>query len=305
MLSNSSINTDPVNALAAEALLEKKRNRRWKIFFRLVYLTIAVSLVFFWFGDEDRSRQQPHTAVVDLEGIISSDSMANAYDVTYGLENAFANEFSKGVILRINSPGGSPTQSELINQEILRLKSEYPDKPLYAVVEDIGASGGYYVAAAADKIFVSPSSVVGSIGVRMDGFDLTGAMQQLGIERRLFTAGKNKGFLDPFLPLNPEQEIHANSILNDIHQQFIDAVKSGRGDSLSDDPNIFSGLIWTGLQSIELGLADQKGSVLSVSRDVIKQKNIVNYSVTEGVAERIARRIGSELLYKTIMYYIY
>ena len=198
-----------------------------------------------------------------------------------------------GVILRINSPGGSPVQAGLINDEIRRLRSKHPETPLYAVVEDVCASGGYYVAAAADKIYVNKASIVGSIGVLMDGFGFTGTMEKLGVDRRLLTAGNNKGFLDPFSPQNPNQTAHAQVMLDDIHQQFIDVVKTGRGARLKETPEMFSGLMWTGDQSVKLGLADDFGSVDSVARDVIKAEKVLDYSVRDNIAERFARRLGA------------
>ncbi len=292
--------------LAREALIEKKRARRWKIFFRATYIAIAVfASTFFLISDDDGFSDVPHTAIVDLDGIIASGSPANAYDIISGLERAFSSPNAQGIILRINSPGGSPVQSELINQEIRRLREQHPEKKLYAVVEDLCASGGYYAAVATEKIYVSASSIVGSIGVRMDGFEFTEALKSLGIERRLLTAGENKGFLDPFSPVKPGQRKHAQSILNDIHRNFIEAVKTGRGERLVEDSDTFSGLIWTGMQGIRLGLVDEIGSVLSVSRDVIGVEELVNYSVKESFSERLARNFGAEIYNKLVTYFIY
>ena len=272
-MNNDNFEKNTLTDLAQASLVEQRRTRRWKIFFRFIYLAIAVGVFITVTVDDGTPNHDPHTAIVDLDGVIASGAPANAYDVIAGLEGAFANENVKGIVIRINSPGGSPVQSELINQEITRLRGINPNIPVYAVVEDLCASGGYYVAVAADQIYVSPSSIVGSIGVRMDGFEFTEALESLGIKRRLLTAGKNKGFLDPFLPMKPEQRDHATSILNNIHQQFIKAVTVGRGERLKETPEIFSGLVWTGEQSINLGLADAYGSVLSVSRDVIGPQN--------------------------------
>ncbi|MDA1331779.1 MAG: S49 family peptidase [Proteobacteria bacterium] len=291
--------------LAQASLVEQRLARRWKIFFRLIYLVVGVGVFVTLTFDGGVPNQGPHTAIIDLDGVIASEAPANAYDVIAGLEDAFANVNVKGILIRINSPGGSPVQSELINQEIMRLRGINPSIPVYAVVEDICASGGYYVAVAADQIFVSPSSIVGSIGVRLDGFEFTEALNSLGIKRRLLTAGENKGFLDPFLPMEPGQRDHAEKMLNNIHQQFIKAVTLGRGERLKDNPEIFSGLVWTGEQSINLGLADAYGSVLSVSRDVIGAKELVNYSVKESYVERIARKVGAEIYYKSMGYNLY
>ncbi len=301
-MNNDNFEKNTISHLAQASLIEQRRARRWKIFFRFAYLFIAIGLVAFLTLDDKTSSQGPHTAIVDLNGVIASGSPANAYDVITGLEDAFANTNVKGIVIRINSPGGSPVQSELINQEIIRLRGIHPTIPVYAVVEDLCASGGYYVAVAADRIYVSPSSIVGSIGVRMDGFEFTEALESLGIKRRLLTAGENKGFLDPFSPMKPAQREHAKSILDNIHHQFIKAVTLGRGERLKDTPEIFSGLVWTGEQSLNLGLADAYGSVLSVARDVIGAKELVNYSVKEGFEERIARKFGAEILNRTMGY---
>jgi protease-4 len=209
------------------------------------------------------------------------------------LQSAFKEKNVAGVVVRINSPGGSPVQAGLINDEIRRLRAKHPETPLYAVVEDICASGSYYVAVAADKIYVDKASIVGSIGVLMDGFGFTGTMDRLGVDRRLLTAGNNKGFLDPFSPPNPNQMAHAQVMLDDIHQQFIDVVKTGRGARLKETPEMFSGLMWTGDKSIKLGLADDFGSVDSVARDVIKAEKVLDYSVKDNIAERFAKRLGA------------
>jgi protease-4 len=291
-----------LHSLLQETIVEKRRARRWKIFFRLAYLLLALVAGFVFLFDSDARIDTPHTAIVDLEGIIASGAPANAYDVISGLEDAFEAPAAKGIILRINSPGGSPVQSDLINREINRLRALHPQKRIFSVVEDLCASGGYYVAVATEKIFVSPSSVVGSIGVRMDGFEFTDAIKKLGIERRLLTAGENKGFLDPFSPLKTEQKEHVQAILDDIHSQFIDTVRAGRGDRLQEREDTFSGLIWTGTQGIELGLVDEVGSVLSVSRDVIGEEVLVNYSVKESFGERLVRRFGAEIATKVMTY---
>jgi protease-4 len=286
-----------IEKLASASLEEQRRARRWGIFFKLLtfaYLTLLLLLGLGMLGDETKPAG-PYTALVDLDGVISPESAANAEDVVAGLRDAFESGNAKGIILRINSPGGSPVQASNINNEIRRLRGLYPDIPLYAVVEDICASGGYYVAAAADRIYVDKASLVGSIGVLMDGFGFTEAMNKLGVERRLLTAGENKGFLDPFSPLDDKQREYAKQMLGQIHQQFISAVRTGRGNRLKDNPELFSGLIWTGEKSVELGLADAIGSVTYVARDIIKAEEIVNFTRRENLAERLAKRFGTAL----------
>jgi len=236
-----------------------------------------------------------HTALVELRGVIASDTQASADNVTSGLQAAFKDGNTQGVVLRINSPGGSPVQAGYINDEIKRLRGLYPNIPLYAVVEDICASGGYYVAAAADKIYVDKASIVGSIGVVMDGFGFTGTMEKLGVERRAIAAGANKKFLDPFSPVVPAQKEFAEKMLAEIHEQFIAVVRQGRGKRLKEMPDIFSGLVWTGPKSIELGLTDALGSVDSVARDVIKAEDVVDFTPHENIAERVARRFGAAM----------
>jgi protease-4 len=210
-----------------------------------------------------------------------------------GLQAAFKDKNTKGIVIRINSPGGSPVQAGYIYDEIKRLRGLHPEIPLYAVVEDICASGGYYIAAAADKIYVDKASIIGSIGVLMDGFGFTGTMEKLGVERRLLAAGDNKGFLDPFSPIQEKQKAHAETMLDDIHQQFITVVRQGRGKRLKETPDMFSGLLWVGQKSIELGLADALGGLDYVARDIIKAEDIVDYTQQENIAERFARRFGA------------
>ena len=234
-----------------------------------------------------------HTALVELEGVIGPESKASAERVIKGLNRAFKDANTAGVVLRINSPGGSPVQAGYINDEIRRLRAKYPDIPLHAVVEDLCASGGYYVAVAADKIYVDKASLVGSIGVIMGGFGFTGAMDKLGIERRAYTAGDNKDFLDPFVPENPVHRAHAQKMLDEIHQQFIRTVRQGRGTRLHETPETFSGLIWTGEKSVELGLADGLGSADYVAREVFKAEKIVEYTVEENYFETLSKRLGT------------
>lgn len=279
--------------LAFAALDEQRARRRWSIFFRslgFIYLAILLIAVVDWGAAEHQER---HTALINLQGTIEAKGEANAENLVAALNSAFEEKNVAGVILRINSPGGSPVQAGIVNDEIHRLRAKYPDKPLYAVVEDICASGGYYIAVAADKIFVNKASVIGSIGVLMDGFGFTGAMEKVGVERRLMTAGSNKGFLDPFSPQLPQHKEHAQALLGDIHRQFIEVVREGRGKRLKETPEMFSGLIWTGAQGIELGLADALGSVDSVAREVIQAEKVLDYSVKDNIAERFAKRLSA------------
>ncbi len=283
--------------LAMSAIQEQRRTRHWSIFFKVLtfaYLFILLALFMGWMGKADTTLStEKHTALVELNGVISADSAANSERLIGSLQEAFKHKQTQGIILRSNSPGGSPVQSGYINDEIRRLRAKHPNIPVYAVVEDICASGCYYIVAAADKIFVNKASLVGSIGVLMDGFGFTGTMEKLGVERRLITAGENKGFMDPFAPVNAAQQEHAKKMLAEIHQQFIDVVKEGRGKRLKDTTGVFSGLIWTGQKSIDMGLTDGMGSVESVARDVIKAEEIVDFTVRENFSERLAKRFGA------------
>ncbi|MCG3185686.1 MAG: hypothetical protein IOMNBAOH_00196 [Rhodocyclaceae bacterium] len=287
---------DVLRKLALETLAEQKRRRRWGIFFKLLgfaYLSFLIIVFgeFDWKGETFEGHK--HSALVDVSGVIGASGEASAERLMASLQSAFEAKGTAGVILRINSPGGSPVQSGIINDEVRRLRKKYPAIPLYAVVEDICASGGYYVAVAADKIFVDKASIVGSIGVLMDGFGFTGAMDKLGVERRLLTAGENKGFLDPFSPQQERHRQHAQILLDDVHRQFVDVVRAGRGRRLKETPDMFSGLMWTGARSIELGLTDGLGSVESVARDVIKAEDILDYTQRQNLAERFAKRLGA------------
>jgi protease-4 len=287
---------DLITKIAADALVEQRRRRRWGIFFKLLtfaYITVVLLLMVDWSSRGDFTGGKKYTAVVELNGIIAPGTDASAENVILGLQAAFKEKSTQGVILRINSPGGSPVQAQTIYDEMRRLRKKYPDIPLYAVVEDICASGGYFVAAAADRIYVGKASIVGSIGVLMNGFGFTGLMDKLGVERRLITAGENKGMLDPFSPLREKDKDYINVLMKDIHQQFISAVREGRGKRLKETPDMFSGLIWTGEKSVELGLADGYGSLDSVARDVIKAEDVVDYTKKEGFAEKVARRFGA------------
>ncbi len=295
---NGSWERDLITKLAADALVEQRRRRRWGIFFKLLtfaYITFVLVAWVDWSSRGDFSSSKKHTAMVELSGIIAPGTDASAEKVNASLQAAFKDKNTQGVIMRINSPGGSPVQSQTIYDEMRRLRKKYPDIPLYVVVEDICASGGYYVAAGADRIYVGKASIVGSIGVLMNGFGFTGLMDKLGVERRLITAGKNKGMLDPFSPLEEKDREYVKGLINDIHGQFISVVREGRGKRLKETPDMFSGIIWTGEKSVELGLADGYGSLDSVARDIIKAEDIVDYTQKEGFAEKVARRFGASV----------
>ena len=281
--------------LALASLREQRRTRNWGIFFKLItflYLFILLFVALGWIEDGKVRIAEKHTALIDLRGMITPDSMSNADKVNASLRSAFQDKNTKGVVLRINSPGGSPVQAGYINDEIRRLRAKYPDIPLYAVVGDICASGGYYVAVAADKIFVDKASLIGSIGVLMDGFGFAGTLEKLGVERRLLTAGENKSFLDPFTPLDPAQREHATHLLREIHEQFIQVVKQGRGERLKDVPEIFTGIVWTGQKSIDLGLADAMGNAEYVAREIIQAEDLVDFTPHEGLSDLFSKRFG-------------
>ena len=282
--------------LAFAALEEQKSTRRWKTFVRLAWLGFFIALVWLAMhrGSAPSSVSSPHTALVEIRGEISEGSDASAEFVNAALRAAFEDEGARAVVLLINSPGGSPVQAGMMNDEILRLKAKHK-KPVYAVVEETCASAAYYIAVAADQIYVDKASIVGSIGVLMDGFGFTGLMDKLGVERRLLTAGENKGFLDPFSNQSDRQRAYAQTMLNQIHQQFITVVKNGRGDRLKETPEMFSGLFWSGQQAVSLGLADQFGSLEFVAREVVKTEDIIDYTRRENVAERLVKRFGAAL----------
>ncbi len=288
---------DLINRLSFASLIEQRRARRWGIAFKFAFLVylIIVTIIYIPFSLFPDVESGKHTALVEVEGLIADQSDASADVVVSGLRAAFEDKRTVGVIVRINSPGGSPVQAGYINDEILRLRKEYPEIPLYAVITDICASGGYYVAAAADKIYADKSSVVGSIGVLMNGFGFVGTMEKLGVERRLMTAGEHKGLLDPFSPEDPQEVGHVQTILDRIHQQFIDAVRRGRGDRLKEDASLFSGLIWTGDQGVELGLVDALGSSSYVAREIIGAEEIVDFTPKRGYLEALAERFGAAL----------
>ncbi len=285
-----------VTQLAEASLKEQRRSRRWGIIFKL--LTFAyIGVILFMIGEASLTTvtiNEKHTALVELTGVIADNEKASADHIVTALRDAFENENTAGIILRINSPGGSPVQSGYIYDEIRRLRKENPDTSLYAVVTDICASGGYYIASAADKIYADKASIVGSIGVRMDNFGFVDAIEKLGVERRTLTAGENKALLDPFLPENEKAKAHLQNMLGEIHQQFINAVKEGRGDRLDTSvEGLFSGLIWTGEAAVKNGLVDELASASYVAREVIGEETIVDYTVQEDILERFAQRLGS------------
>jgi len=288
---------DTLERLAFATLAEQRASRRWRIFFRFAWLALVVALL--WTGAHKggvggNGPSQPHTAVVAIKGEIADGADASAEWVVTALRAAFEDEGSQAVVLQINSPGGSPVQAGIINDEIRRLKEKHK-KPVYAVVEESCASAAYYIAVAADEIYVDKASIVGSIGVLMDGFGFTGLMDKLGVERRLMTAGVNKGFLDPFSPQTKPQRAHAQTLLDQIHQQFIQVVRDGRGKRLKETPELFSGLFWSGEQAVELGLADGLGNLDYVAREIVKAEDVIDYTRHENVAERLAKRFGAAM----------
>lgn len=288
---------DVLTKLVFASLNEQRRARRWSIFFKAVFAGYLFLLLFVMLSngtsDHRRLTTGKHTALVEVKGVISATSDASADLIISGLRDAFEDKNTAGVILRINSPGGSPVQAGYINDEIKRLRGKYPNTKVYAVISDICASGGYYIAAAADEIYADKASMVGSIGVVMNGFGFVDSMNKLGVERRLYTAGEHKGFLDPFSPANKEEVAHVKGLLTNIHQQFIDVVKAGRGDKIKDDKTLFSGLIWTGEESVKLGLVDGLASSSKIARDVIKAENIVDFTPRPNYWERFADRLGA------------
>lgn len=278
-------------------LQEQRSQRRWRAFVRLAWLAFFIFLVWtlLYRGAPAADKTLPHTAVVQIQGEIGPDQEANAEFVVAAVKAAFEDQGAQGVVLLINSPGGSPVQAGIISDELKRLKARYK-KPLYAVVEESCASAAYYIAVSADRIFVDKASIVGSIGVLMEGFGFVGLMEKLGVERRLLTAGENKGFLDPFSPQTDRHRQHAQQMLDVIHKQFIDVVKTGRGKRLKADmPELFSGLFWTGQQAVELGLADQLGNLDFVAREVVKAEELVDYTRHENVAEKLAKKFGASI----------
>ncbi|SEA09774.1 protease-4 [Thiothrix caldifontis] len=295
-------NTQALQALkdvAMESVKEQRRARRWGIFFKLffvAYLLVGlIALIGSGASDTKLTAADKITAVVDINGVIMDGAEASGEMLVPALKEAFEHEKTKGVILRINSPGGSPVQSGIINDEINRLKAKYKEIPVYAVVSDLCASGGYYIAVAADEIYADKASIVGSIGVRMDNFGAVELLEKLGVERRLYTAGANKGMLDPFLPENETQVAHVNNMLNTTHQQFIKVVKEGRGERLPNNPDIFSGLFWTGEDAVKLGLIDGLGSDAYVARELIKAEEMVNFTTEKDLIQRLSERVETSV----------
>lgn len=275
---------------------ELTRQRRWSIFFKLFFISLIVFVIFMGFKNgKPRSVIKEHTALVNVDGIIGSDNGVTADEIATGLREAFESEQSKAVIVRIHSPGGSPVQSAYVYDEIMRLKALYPNKKVYAVITDIGASGGYFIAAAADEIYANASSIVGSIGVLMPNFGFKDLAEKVGVEQRSLSAGDNKMFMDPFAPQDEKQIAHAQKLLDNVHKQFIDAVKKGRGDRLKNSGEIFSGLFWTGEQAMALGLVDHLGSAGYVAREVVQQEHIIDYTVSDNLLDRLASRFGAAM----------
>lgn len=285
-----------IEQLALAAVTEQRRARRWNVFFKCLlfgYLFIILAVSMSPRLEESFGEAGQHTAVINVVGPILEDGDANAKTIIAGMRNAVKDEGTQGIILKLNTPGGSPVQSAYIYDEILKIKKENPDLPIYAVVSDICASGGYYVASAADMIFVNQASIVGSIGVIMDGYGFVDTFEKLGIERRLMTAGDNKALLDPFSPLKPEELEHTQGLLNEVHQQFIDAVRHGRGERLKDYDTVFSGLVWTGAEGIKLGLADEIGTTDYVAKEIIGAEEMVDFTPRERLIDRLAGRMGA------------
>jgi len=297
-MSNDNWEKSLLEKLAMEQFKESRRSRRWGIFFKSLAFLYVLVIIGLMLPDEfsnTKLEEEGVTAIVEIKGVISDATEASADNVIHGLRKAFKYEHTKGVILRINSPGGSPVQSSYIYNEIKRLKEKHKEMPVYVVVTDICASGGYFIAAAADKIYVNKSSIVGSIGVLMDGYGFVDTLKKVGAERRLLTAGEHKGLLDPFSPLNPDDQVHVQGLLDQLHEHFISAVKDGRGDRLKENEQLFSGLFWSGEKSIELGLADEYGSSSSVARDVIKAEKLKDFTKREDIFEKFAERMGASM----------
>jgi protease IV len=286
----------------AQALLKDRRSeRRWRIFFRLAWLGVALALLWSLLAARNQMAAPgvPHTALVEVRGEIAPDTEASAERIVAALKNAFEDKAAQAIVMRINSPGGSPVQAGIVNDELKRLKAKH-GKKVYAVVEEMCASGAYYIAVGADEIYVDKASLVGSIGVLMDGFGFTGTMEKLGVERRLLTAGDNKGMLDPFSPQNEKQTAYAKAMIDQIHIQFIDVVKTGRGAKLKDSKEMFSGLFWNGEEAIKLGLADKVGNLDFVAREVVKAEEIIDYTTHDNLAERFAKRFGAAIGYGAV-----
>jgi protease-4 len=283
-----------IEKIASDSLSEQRKTRRWGIFFKLLTL-FYLSIILIFVITSGRSQvpsSGEFSALIKINGVIGTGLDVSAEDVISSLKDAYSYSGTKAIILEINSPGGSPVQSGMINDEIRRGQQMFPDIPVYAVVQDICASGGYYIAVAADKIFVDKASIVGSIGVRIDGFGFEEIIKKIGVERRLITSGENKGILDPFLPVPPKQSVFIKQLLDEVHKQFIDVVKQGRGDKLSTNPDIFSGLFWNGDRAITLGLVDDFGTVDSVAREIVRNEEIVDFTIYDSFGDTLAEKIG-------------
>ncbi len=296
-VNDSSWERGVLEKLALELVVERRRARRWGIFFKLLAFGFVGLFTAVWFGvwtpESQKAATGQHTALINVKGVLEHEGEASADAIMSALRAAFEDQKTAGIVLRINSPGGSPVQAGIIHDEIARLREKHPKIPVHAVVEEVCASGGYYVAVAADQIFVDKASLVGSIGVLLDGFGFVGTMEKLGVERRLLAAGSNKGFLDSFSPLSDKHRAHAQTMLDQIHQQFIDIVRNGRKGRLKETQDTFSGLVWTGAHAVEIGAADGLGTVDSVARDVIKAETIVDFTTRQNIAERLAKRLGA------------
>jgi protease-4 len=287
---------DVLEKLLMASVTEQRRARRWGVFFKalfMAYLAVVLWMVAEPFGGIARSTSSKHTAVIDVNGMIADGAETSAENIIEGLRAALQDKGTQGIILRMNTPGGSPVQSAYVYEEIRRIKKEKPDLPIHAVISDLCASGGYYIAAAADKIFVNRASVVGSIGVIMNGFGFVDAIGKLGVERRLMTAGEHKAILDPFRPVSEVEKEHIQGLIDDIHRQFITAVKQGRGQRLKDNPELFSGLVWTGEEGIRLGLVDELGDVRSVAKDIIGAESLVDFTPHDRLLDRLSHRLGT------------
>lgn len=299
--SSGSASDQALAAFVQDYLDDRRRERRWRWVSRLIWLGLLVAFV--WSAVSERHTgvpvTEPHTAMVDIRGEIAEDQEASADNIMSSLRDAFESKTAKAVVLRINSPGGSPVQAGLVNDEIRRLKKLH-GKKVYAVCEEMCASAAYYIAVSADAIYVDKASIVGSIGVLMDGFGFTGTMDKLGVERRLLTSGKNKGILDPFSPMSDAHKAYAQAMIDQIHEQFIAAVRAGRGKHLKENEDTFSGLFWNGAQAVDLGLADQLGSLDQVAREVVKAEDVVDYTQKENMAERLARKLGASMAHELV-----
>jgi protease-4 len=285
-----------LDQFARAYLKDRRSDRRWRIFFRLAWFVLVLLVAWALLAARHIGNAPvgPHTALIEIRGEVAAEGEASAENLVPGLKGAFEAPDSRAVVLRFNSPGGSPVQAGIINDEIRRLKALHRKK-VYAVVEETCASGAYYIAVAADEIYADKASVIGSIGVIMDGFDFTGAMDKLGVRRRLFSAGANKGIADPFSPMSDVQRAHIQAMLDQIHRQFIGVVREGRGARLKETPETFSGLFWNGQQALEQGLVDHLGGLDYVAREVVKAEEVVDYTPKENVAERLAKRLGASM----------